>query len=71
MACRAPALLVLDDIWESEVEALVPGPPVSMLCTSRRHTLPWISPAHSMLHKKQEALCMELGNRPLALKVVC
>jgi hypothetical protein len=44
---------------------------VSMLCTSRRHTLPWISPAHSMLHKKQEALCMELGNRPLALKVVC
>jgi NB-ARC domain len=30
------ALLVLDDIWESEVEALVPGPPVSMLCTSRR-----------------------------------
>jgi hypothetical protein len=65
------ALLVLDDIWENDVEALAPGPPVSMLCTSRRHTLPWISPTHSMLHKKQEALCMELGNQPLALKVVC
>ena len=39
MAYRAPARLVLDDIWESVVEALVPGPPVSMLCTSRRHTL--------------------------------
>jgi len=42
------ALLVLDDIWENDVEALVPGPPVSLLCTSRRHALPWISPAHSM-----------------------
>jgi hypothetical protein len=39
---------MLDDIWENDVEALVPGPPVSLLCTSRRHSLPWISPAHSM-----------------------
>jgi TIR domain-containing protein/NB-ARC domain-containing protein len=42
------ALLVLDDIWENNVEALVPGPQVSLLCTSRRHALPWISRAHSM-----------------------
>jgi tetratricopeptide (TPR) repeat protein len=42
------ALLVLDDIWENDVEALVPGPPVSLLFTSRRHALPWVSPAHSM-----------------------
>jgi tetratricopeptide (TPR) repeat protein len=42
------ALLVLDDIWENDVEALVPGPPVSLLCTSHRHVLPWISRAHSM-----------------------
>jgi hypothetical protein len=27
------ALLVLDDIWENDVMALVPGPPVSLLCT--------------------------------------
>jgi hypothetical protein len=42
------ALLVLDDIWGNDVEALVPGPPISLLCTSRRHSLPWISPVHSM-----------------------
>src|SRR5271166_643682 len=35
------ALLVLDDIWENDVNALVPGPPVSLLCTSRRRSLPW------------------------------
>ena len=33
------ALLVLDDIWENDVIALAPGPPVSLLCTSRRRTL--------------------------------
>jgi hypothetical protein len=38
------ALLVLDDIWENDVEALLPGPPVSLLCTSRHRSLPWISP---------------------------
>jgi hypothetical protein len=42
------ALLVLDDIWENDVEALVPGPPVSLLCTSRRHALPWISPTYAL-----------------------
>ena len=42
------ALLVLDDIWENDVTALVPGPPVSLLCTSRRRSLPWISPTHSL-----------------------
>ena len=42
------ALLVLDDIWENDVKALAPGPPVSLLCTSRRRSLPWISRAHSL-----------------------
>ena len=42
------ALLVLDDIWENDVKALAPGPPVSLLCTSRRRSLPWISPTHSL-----------------------
>src|SRR6202162_1896519 len=46
------ALLVLDDIWENDVKALVPGPPVSLLCTSRRRSLPWISRAHSLEVKR-------------------
>ena len=37
-------LLVLDDIWENDVIALALGPPASLLCTSRRRSLPWISP---------------------------
>jgi tetratricopeptide (TPR) repeat protein len=41
-------LLVLDDIWENDVKALAPGPPVSLLCTSRRRSLPWISLTHSL-----------------------
>jgi tetratricopeptide (TPR) repeat protein len=41
-------LLVLDDIWDSDVKALAPGPPVSLLCTSRRRSLPWISRTHSL-----------------------
>ena len=39
---------VLDDIWENDVKVLAPGPPVSLLCTSRRRSLPWISRAHSL-----------------------
>jgi len=42
------ALLLLDDIWENDVIALAPGPPASLLCTSRRRALPWISRAHSL-----------------------
>jgi tetratricopeptide (TPR) repeat protein len=43
------ALLVLDDIWENDVMALAPGPPVSLLCTSHRHSLlPWISLINSL-----------------------
>jgi TIR domain/NB-ARC domain len=41
-------LLVLDDIWDNDVKALAPGPPVSVLCTSRRRGLPWISRTHSL-----------------------
>ena len=42
------ALLVLDDIWENDVIALATGPPVSLLCTSRRRSLPGISPTYSL-----------------------
>jgi hypothetical protein len=42
------ALLVLDDICENDVKALVPGPSASLLCTSRWRSLPWISPPHSL-----------------------
>jgi tetratricopeptide (TPR) repeat protein len=43
-------LLVLDDIWENDVmKELAPGPPVSLLCTSRRRSLlPWISLTDSL-----------------------
>jgi NB-ARC domain len=42
------ALLMLDDIWENDMKALVPGAPASLLCTSRRRALPWISRTHSL-----------------------
>jgi hypothetical protein len=42
------ALLVLDDIWENDVKALAPSPPASLLCTSRRRSLPWISLTNSL-----------------------
>jgi NB-ARC domain len=41
-------LLVLDDIWENDVKELSLGPPASLLCTSRRRSLPWISLTHSL-----------------------
>jgi hypothetical protein len=41
-------LLVLDDIWENDVMALLPGSPSSVLCTSRRRALSWISRAHTL-----------------------
>ena len=37
------ALFVLDDVWNQDVRELVPGPPVSVLFTSRQRSLPWIS----------------------------
>jgi tetratricopeptide (TPR) repeat protein len=44
------ALLVLDDIWENDVmKELTLGPPVTLLCTSRRRSLrPWISLTNSL-----------------------
>jgi tetratricopeptide (TPR) repeat protein len=45
---RRRSLLVLDDIWENDVKALALGPPASLLCTSRRRSLPWISLTHSL-----------------------
>jgi len=37
------SLLVLDDIRNNDVKELLPGPPVSVLCTSRQRYLPWIA----------------------------
>jgi hypothetical protein len=36
------SLLVLDDIWNFDVKQLEPGPPCSVLYTSRKASLPWI-----------------------------
>lgn len=43
---KAPrrSLLILDDIWSSDVKILLPGPPVSVLCTSRQRSFPWVGP---------------------------
>jgi tetratricopeptide (TPR) repeat protein len=37
------SLLVLDDLVNQDAIELKPGPPVSVLCTSRHRSLPWIS----------------------------
>jgi hypothetical protein len=36
------ALLVLDDVWNADAAKLLPGPPVSVLVTSRRRNWPWV-----------------------------
>jgi hypothetical protein len=36
------SLLVLDDVWNQDVERLLPGPPVSVLVTSRQRNWPWV-----------------------------
>jgi len=64
-------LLVLDDIWENDVMALMPGPPVSLLCTSRRRSLPWVAVAHSLEVKSfsrdeaEQLFCLYLGEETL------
>ncbi len=45
--CKRRTLLILDDIWDRDIQALIPRPPLSVsalsvLCTSRQRTLPWI-----------------------------
>jgi tetratricopeptide (TPR) repeat protein len=42
------SLLVLDDVWSREVRQLEPGPPCSVLYTSRQASLPWISSKQSV-----------------------
>src|ERR1039457_5035595 len=38
------SLLVLDDVWNDDAAKLLPGPPVSVLVTSRRRNWPWVEP---------------------------
>jgi tetratricopeptide (TPR) repeat protein len=38
------SLLVLDDVWNDDAAKLLPGPPVSVLVTSRRKDWPWVEP---------------------------
>ncbi len=33
---------MLDDVWNQDVERLLPGPPVSVLVTSRQRNWPWV-----------------------------
>ncbi len=45
--CARRSLLVLDDIWNLDIKALIPGSPLSVgalsvLCTSRQRALPWV-----------------------------
>jgi tetratricopeptide (TPR) repeat protein len=42
------SLLVLDDVWGPEIRQLEPGPPCSVLYTSRKAFLPWISAEQSL-----------------------
>src|SRR5271157_2989739 len=46
------SLLVLDDVWSPEVRQLEPGPPCSVLHTSRKHTLPGIAAKQSAAVEK-------------------
>src|SRR5271157_1350728 len=55
------SLLVLDDVWSAEVQELAPGPPCSVLHTSRKHSLRWIPPKQSAeVEKFTEAEAEEL-----------
>ncbi len=51
--CQRRTLLVLDDIWKSDINALIPEPPhsvasLSILCTSRQRAFPWIKRPRTM-----------------------
>src|SRR5271166_4400426 len=55
------SLLVLDDVWSAEMRQLEPGPPCSVLHTSRQHTLPGIVSLQSAeVEKFTEAEAEEL-----------
>lgn len=61
------SLLVLDDVWNNDVRQLEPGPPCSVLYTSRQATLPWIPPRQSVqLLSFSEAEAQELFHVYLA-----
>lgn len=43
-----PSLLILDDVSKMDLKQVEPGPPCSVLYTSRLASLPWVSPQHSL-----------------------
>jgi tetratricopeptide (TPR) repeat protein len=58
---RRQSLLVLDDVWSTEVKQLEPGPGCSVLYTSRLRSLPWVPPAQSAkVEKFTEAESVDL-----------
>lgn len=62
------SLLVLDDVWNNDVRQLEPGPPCSVLYTSRQATLPWVPASQSVqLLSFSEAEALELFHTGLAL----
>lgn len=51
--CQRRTLLVLDDIWNADIKALIPAPPLSvaslsLLCTSRQRSFPWVQRPRTM-----------------------
>ncbi len=56
-------LLVLDDIWNHDVRALVPGPPVSVLFTSRQRSLHWVSARHSRCLRRSLLITQQFFDR--------
>jgi hypothetical protein len=42
------SLLVLDDVWGRDAKQIEPGPPCSVLYTSRQQSLPWLSSEESL-----------------------
>jgi tetratricopeptide (TPR) repeat protein len=66
------SLLVLDDVWNDDAAKLLPGPPVSVLVTSRRRNWPWVESSSRELvesfspDEAEACFRMYLGAAPVA-----